>query len=298
MKKTLIILFIFIVLLFPLNTQAYEGDIELGETFGKIESTGSIQGSSSNIKTTFPLNSTFLQVNFNQYIFKDLADYYSVNLGTNIFNKKTNKATIINYNDNIHNKQSKLTGETTLESFYLDFLLANFLLEYSTPSQSYLILIGYEYDNYVHSVKNGTHYDYSAGTQNSINGMIDQHKTQYHIPYLGMIFNKNINKNLKNKLVFKFSPYTSIGTAIQNYYEDYIIESTEKGNYLSLNNKVRYNFKDNIYFTGGLQYKRINTDGTGERYFYDGANQGTTQQLQTNTLTEEYNLSIGIEYLF
>ncbi len=298
MKKILILLFIITVLFFPINTQAYEIDIELGNTFGETEYTTSIQGSNSYIKSTLPLNSSLLKVNFNQYIFKDWADYYSVTLGSNLFNKDTKDAEIINFNDNINNKQSKLTGKTTLESFYFDFLLANYLLEYSTPKQNYLILIGYEYANYVHSIKNGTYYDYSADTQNSINDNIEHNKSKYHIPYLGMILNRNINKTLKNSLVIKFSPYTSIGTSIQNYYQNYTINSTEKGNYLFLNNKARYNFKENIYFTGGLQYKRINAEGTGERYFYSGANQGSTQELQTNILTEEYSLNVGIEYLF
>lgn len=298
MKKILILLFIFVVLIIPINIQAYEVDIEVGKTYGEIEYSTSIQGSNSNIKSTLPLDSSFLQVNFNQYIFKDWADYYSVSLGSNLFNKDTKNAEIINFTNNINNKQSKLAGETTLDNFYLDFLLANYLLEYSTPKQSYLILIGYEYDNYIHNVKNGTHYDYTTDTQNNINGNINHQKTKYHIPYLGMILNRNINRTLKNRLVIKFSPYAYIDTSTQNYYDDYIIESTENGNYLFLKDKVRYNFKENIYFTGGLQYKRINTDGSGERYFYDGVNQGTTQDLQLNTLTEEYNLSVGIEYLF
>ena len=298
MKKILSLLFIFIILLIPINIQAYEVDVEVGNTYGEIEYTNSIQGSNSNIKSIFPLNSSLLQVNFNQYIFKDWADYYSVTLGSNLFNKSTKKAEIINFTDNINNKQSKLTGETSLESFYLDFLLANYLLEYSTPKQSYLILIGYEYDNYVHSVQDGSFYDYSNNTKTNISGNIVNHKTKYHIPYLGMILNRNINKTFKNRLIFKFSPYTYTGSSTNNYYEDYTFESTENGTYLLLKNKTRYNFKENIYFTGSLQYKRLDTDGTGERYFYDGSNQGITQELQAETFTEEYNLSIGIEYLF
>ncbi|MCF8000603.1 MAG: omptin family outer membrane protease [Halanaerobiales bacterium] len=298
MKKILTLLFILVVLFFSINTQAYEVDIEIGNTYGEIEYTTSITGSSSNIKSTLPLNSSLLQVNFNQYIFKDWADYYSVTLGSNLFNKSTKKAEIINFTDNINNKQSKLTGETSLENFYLDFLLANYLLEYSTPKQSYLILIGYEYDNYVHSVENGNFYDYSNNTQTNTNGNVVNQKTKYHIPYLGLILNRNINKSFKNRLIFKFSPYAFTDTSTKNYYEDYTLESTEDGSYLLLKNKTRYNFKENIYITGSLQYKRLDTNGTGERYFYDGSNQGLTQDFQANTFTEEYNLNIGIEYLF
>jgi len=298
MKKILILLFIFIVLFPSLNTQAYEIDIEVGNNFGEIEYTSSINGSNSNIKSTLPLNTSLLQVNFNQYIFKDWADYYSASIGSNLFNKDTKEGKIINYTNNMNNKQGKLIGETNLESLYLDFLLANYLLEYSTPKQSYLILIGYEYDNYIHSINNGTYYDYSNDTQNSTNGKIGHHKTRYHIPYLGMILNRNINKTFKNRLIFKFSPYAFTETSANNYYEDYTIESTENGNYFSLKNKTRYHFRENIYFTGGLQYKRLNTKGSGERYFYEGSNQGTNQEIQVNTLTEVYNLSIGIEYLF
>ncbi|MFO7815468.1 MAG: hypothetical protein R6V14_07010 [Halanaerobiales bacterium] len=298
MKKILILLFIFILLLFPINTEAYEIDIELGKTFGEIEHTTSIQGSNLYSQSTLPLDSTLLKINFNQYIFKDWADYYSITLGSNFFDTSTKEAEIINYTYDINNKESKLSGNTTLENFYLDFLLANYLLEYSTPKQSYLILIGYEYDNYGLNVKNGTYYDYSTNNHNNINNKISYHRTQYHIPYLGMILNRNINKTLKNRLVVKLSPYAYTRNSTQNYYDTYTGKSSGDGNYLFVNNKTRYNFRENMYFTGGLQYKILNTDGPGERYFYDGGQQGTKQDLETHTQTEEYNLSFGVEYLF
>ena len=299
MKKITVLLFAFILLFLPFNTFAYEVDGYLENTFGEISVINS-PGAGSNVieESKLPLNTIMLKANFNQYVFKEWADYYSITLGTNFLSSSTNDTTIYQYTTNINNKESKLKGESDLDNIYFDLLLANYLLEYSTPNESYLVLIGFEYDNYSYDVMDGYYYDYGTDSKTTIGGKISYHQIQYHIPYLGLIFNRNFNNSLKNRFIFKFSPYAYTNNKSNNFYEDYTNDSKNTGNYLSLSNNIRYKLNKDMYITGGFKYKFLDANGKGSRYYYSGSMEGTTYDLKTDIESEEYGVNVGIQYLF
>lgn len=297
MKKLLVLLFAFMLLFIPFSTSAYEVDLNLESKFGDLfvtnePPTGNIEESS------LPLNTIMLKANFNQYIFRDWADFYSITLGTNFLNTSTNNAEILYYDENINNKVGKLKGNTDLKSFYFDLLLANYLLDYSTPKENYLILIGYEYDNFSYDIGKGSYYNYDTDNKTSISNNIASHNVQTHIPYLGFIYNRKFTNQIKNRFVFKFSPYTYTINSSKNFYNKCVSDSISDGNYFSLKNNIRYKINKDMYVTGGLQYKSINTTGSGTRYYYAGANEGTSYDIKPKVKVTEYSLNIGIQYLF
>lgn len=298
MKKRAVLLFAFILLFMSFNVSAYQADINLESKFGDLIITDTISGTNLKEESTLPLKTIMLKANFNQYIFKEWADFYSVTLGGNFINTSTEDTKIINYTQNINNKNTRLKGETNLDSLYFDFLLANYLLDYSTPKQSFLILIGFEYDSYSYETENGSSYDYATDTQTNINNKILSQKVKNHIPYLGIIFNKNFTNNIKNRFVIKFSPYTYTNISSNNYYDDYTIDSTNSGTLLSVKDNVRYSINKDMYLTGGAQYKLLTGDGSGTRYYYSGPSEGTSINLDSELELEEYSLNIGIQYLF
>ena len=283
MKKLLILLFAFILLFIPVRTNAYEVDFNLESKLGDLVVTntppvGNIE------ENNLSLNTIMLKANFNQYIFREWADFYSISLGTNLLDTSTEDTEIIYYEESLYNKVDKLKGNTELNSFYFDLLLANYLLDYSTPRESYLILIGYEYDNFNYETKE--------------NIKIASHDIQTHIPYIGFIYNRNFTRNIKNRFIFKFSPYTYTNNSSKNYNNTYINDSTSDGNYFSLKNNVRYKINKDMYFTAGAQFKALNTTGSGNRYYYSGVNEGISYNINSETEVEEYSLNIGIQYLF
>src|SRR6056297_1684966 len=296
MKKLTVVIFTLILLLIPLSTAAYEADLNLESKFGELVVTN-IPVNTNIEKSDLSLNTIMLKASFNQYIFKEWADYYSLTFGTNLLDTSTEDTEIITYNQNINNKINKLKGETNFNSLYFDLLLANYLLDYSTPNKSYLILIGYEYDNYSYDSKKGSYYVYDTENKTNLNN-IATHNIQYHMPYFGFIFNKNFNEKIKNRFVFKFSPYTYASLSSNNFYKDYTNESTTTGNFFAIKNNVRYNINKDMYITGGVQFKTINNDGSGTRYYYSGINEGNSYNIDTDLQFEEYSLNIGIQYLF
>ena len=299
-KKLVTILILVFILIFSFNTYAYQSDFYFENNYGDLKldlnPKSSTPGYSSNYK--LPLETLMFKANFNEYIFKDWADYYSLTIGSNLLGTNSENTTTINYIDNINNKVSKLNNKTNYEKFYFDLQLANYLLEYSTPKETYLILIGYEYENSVYSLNDGSYYDYSSSTSTTLDSKISDLSFQNHLAYLGMIINKNINQKLKNRFMLKFSPFAYINNSENNYYQEYNSKGNSSGNYLYLNNNLRYNLNKNMYLTGGLSYKMLNTDGESERYYYDGVNQGTSVAVDQNLNFEQYSVNIGFQYLF
>jgi len=53
-----------------------------------------------------------------------------------------------------------------------------------------------------------------------------------------------------------------------------------------------------MYLTGGLSYKLLNTTGDTERYYYGGANQGSTVNVDQELKSEQYSINVGFQYLF
>src|SRR6056297_2061241 len=298
-KKIFTILILGFILLFSFNTYAYQSDFYFDKNYGELEldlnPRSSTPGYSTNYK--LPLETLVFKANFNEYIFKDWADYYSLTIGSNLLGTNSDNTITINYVDNINNKDSKFNNKTNYEKFYFDFQLANYLLEYSTPKETYLILIGYEYENSVYTLEDGSYYDYSTSTSTTLDGKISDLAFQNHIPYLGMIMNKNINPKLKNRFMMKFSPYAYINNSENNYYHEYNSKGNSTGNYLYLNNNIRYNLNKNMYLTSGLSYNMLNTNGEAERYYYDGDNQGTSVTVDQNLELEQYSINIGFQYL-
>jgi hypothetical protein len=301
MKKiTVFILLISIITLISFNTYAYQTDIYFDKSYGDLELNLDPRSTTPGYSTEYklPLDTLVFKANFNEYIFKDWADYYSLTIGSNIIGTKTRNAETINYIDNINNRVNTITNETNYQTFYLDILLANYLLEYSTPEKTYLILIGYEYENSVYSLTDGSIYDYSTSTTTTLNGEITDLDFQNHLVYLGMIFNKNITRTLKNKFVVKYSPYAYTKNSETNYYQNYQSEGTNQGSYIYVSDNIRYNLNKNMYLTGGLSYKLLNTTGDTERYYYGGANQGSTVNVGQELKSEQYSINVGLQYLF
>lgn len=299
-KTTVIILLIGFIFLISFNTYAYQTDFYFEKNYGELEFDLNPKSSTPGYSTEYklPLDTSVFKANFNEYIFQDWADYYSLTIGSNLLGTSTNNTTTVNYIDNINNRVSRLNNKTNYESFYLDILLANYLLEYSTPEKTYLILIGYEYENSVFNLTDGSIYDYSSSTSTTLNGEISDLDFQNHLVYLGMIFNKNFNQTLKNKFVVKVSPYAYTKNSENNYYQSYNSKGDSLGTYIYLNNNIRYNLNKNMYLTGGLSYKLLNTSGETERYYYDGANQGSTVNVDQTLKSEQYSINFGFQYLF
>lgn len=303
MKKITVLLFALIILFVPTISEAYQIDGNIAKEFGHIDIINSI---SSDLNFTeqneLPLNTVMLKANFNQYIFQDWADYYSVTLGSNFISSNTSDFKIIEYDQNIYDKKSLITGKTYLDRYYLDFLLANYLLEYSTPKKSYLVLVGYEFNKYLYQVKNGSYYNYENNTQGNINDIINEQHIQTHIPYLGLIFNQNFTDNLKNRFILKYSSYAYVTNRSKNHYKNYINELNNSGNfkgdYYSISNDLRFKIKSDIYITGGAQYKILNTTGKGTRNYYNNTLENQTFNLNSNIEFESYNINLGIQYLF
>jgi|GEM_PF-2240153 hypothetical protein len=299
-KTTVFILLIGIIFLISFNTYAYQTDIYFDKSYGDLELNLNPRSTTPGYSTEYklPLDTLVFKANFNEYIFKDWADYYSLTIGSNIIGTKTRNTKTINYIDNINNKVNTITNETNYQTFYLDILLANYLLEYSTPEKTYLILIGYEYENSVYSLTEGSIYDYSTSTTTNLNGEITDLDFQNHLVYLGMIFNKNITRTLKNKFVVKYSPYAYTKNSETNYYQNYQSKGSNQGSYMYVSDNIRYNLTKNMYLTGGLSYKLLNTTGDTERYYYGGANQGSTVNVDQELKSEQYSINVGFQYLF
>lgn len=301
MTKKLITIFILgFILLFSFNTYAYQSDFYFEKNYGELEIDLNPRSSTAGYSTNYklPLETLVFKANFNEYIFKDWADYYSLTIGSNLLGTNTENSTAINFIDNINNKDSRFNNKTNYENFYFDLQLANYLLEYSTPKETYLILIGYEYENSVYRLEDGSYYDYSSSSSTNLDGKTSDLDYQNHLAYLGMIMNKNINQSLKNRFTIKFSPFAYINNSEKNYYHEYYSKGNSTGNYLYLNNNLRYNLNKNMYLTGGLSYKLLNTDGENNRYYYDGANQGTSVTVNQSLESEQYSINIGFQYLF
>ncbi len=299
-KTTVFILMIGIITLISFNTYAYQTDIYFDKTYGDLELNLDPRSTTPGYSTEYklPLDTLVFKANFNEYIFKDWADYYSLTIGSNILGTSTRNTETINYIENINNRVININNKTNYETFYLDILLANYLLEYSTPEKTYLILIGYEYENSVYKLTDGSIYNYSTSTNTTLNGEITDLDFQNHLIYLGMIFNKNITRNFKNKFVVKYSPYAYTKNSENNYYQNYQSEGTSQGSYISVSDNIRYNLNKNMYLTGGLSYKLLNTTGERERYYYDGTNQGSTVTVDQELKSQQYSINVGFQYLF
>lgn len=303
MKKITVLLFAFILLFIPTISEAYQIDGNISKEFGYIDI---INSTPSDLEFTehnkLPLDTVMFKANFNQYIFKDWADYYSVTLGSNLINFNTSGFEIIEYDKNKYDQKKLTTGNTYLNRYYIDFLLANYLLEYSTPKKSYLVLFGYEFNKYLYKVNSGSYYNYIDNAQENIDGNINEQHVQTHIPYVGLIFNQNFTNDLKNRFIFKYSSYAYINNWSKNHYKNYINELNNnvnfKGNYYSISNDLRFKINNDFYITGGAQYKIFNTTGKGTRSYYNNSSQNQSYTLNSTIKLNGYNINLGIQYLF
>ncbi|MCF8008402.1 MAG: hypothetical protein K9K32_01440 [Halanaerobiales bacterium] len=300
MKKIISIFIICLFLLIPTQGLTKELNFNISKTYGTIgeyflDNTNTV--ADNHIK--LPTDTSLFNINYNKYVFKDWADYYSVTFGSNIISSGVKPYQDNYFNNSTDNKVARLKGESSFNTFYIDILLANYLLEYSTPKDNYLVLIGYQYDNLKYSSKDGNHYDYSTDTTTNITNKISDFNKSNHIPYLGFMYNRNLTKfNLKNELTFKVSPYLYSTSHEDNYYNDYIITSTNKGYSLSIDNRLHYIVNTDFYLSGGFKYKKLNGSGSGEKSFYEGPYSGNSYHLDTSLDSNQYEFNLGLMYRF